>query len=406
MTVPSVESAEYAPERIRLVSRRPASLGTPVEGAISLAMGEPDGGTPRPIVEEATRALKAGRTRYSPITGSPPLRKALAEQLSTKNARILDENNVVLTHGGSAGLASAILALIRRGDDVLIPEPTYSLYADHVAMVGANTVWVPNHPDGTLDLEHIAVRAPGARMIVLCNPVNPTGVVFTEEVLRGLGEILRDNPDLLLLSDEAYSDIVFDGAGFTSALSLTEVSDQVIVVGTFSKSYAMTGWRLGYACASSNVAASIDLVHRTFNGPLNTFVQDAALAALRVPEQELRSLAESYERRRDLVMSYVHGLPGVTVVAPQGAFYAFPKIDSSLSSEQLAERFSEGGVQVRAGSEFGPSGESHVRVSFATDDSSLEEGLRRFAAVVRDLSEMEQALGPGSDDAAPGEGAS
>jgi aspartate aminotransferase len=368
-------------------------------------MGEPDGGTPWQIVEEATRALKAGRTRYSPITGSPRLRHALAEQLSTKNARNLDERNVVLTHGGSAGLASAILALVRRGDDVLIPEPTYSLYADQLAMVGANTVWVPNRPDGTLDFERIAAGAPAARMIVLCNPVNPTGVVFNEEVLRGLGEILRNHPDLLLLSDEAYSNIVFDGAGFTSAMSLTEVSDQVVVVGTFSKSYAMTGWRLGYACASANVAASIDLVHRTFNGPLNTFVQDAALAALRVSDDELRSLAESYGRRRDLVMSYLGELPGVSVVVPQGAFYAFPKIDSTLSSEQLAERFAAGGVLVRAGSEFGPSGEGHVRVSFATDEASLAEGLRRFAAVVRDLSERQRAVTPGSRDATASEGA-
>jgi aspartate aminotransferase len=404
LTVPSVESAGSAPERIRHVSRRPASLGTPVDGAISLAMGEPEGGTPRQIVEEATRALNAGRTRYSPITGSPLLRRALAEQLSTKNSIDLDGRNIVLTHGGSAGLASAILALVRRGDDVLVPEPTYSLYADQLAMVGANTVWVPNRPDGALDLERIAARAPAARMIILCNPVNPTGVVYAEEGLRALGQILRNHPDLLLLSDEAYSDIVFEGAGFTSALSLTDVSDQVVVVGTFSKSYAMTGWRLGYACASAHVAASIDLVHRTFNGPLNTFVQDAALAALRVPDNELRSLADSYGRRRDLVMSCMGELPGVAVVVPQGAFYAFPKIDSALSSEQLAERFAAGGVLVRAGSEFGPSGEGHVRVSFATDEASLIEGLRRFAAVARGLTEIQQPTATGAGDATATEG--
>jgi aspartate aminotransferase len=373
------------PDRIRATSRRPKTLGGEVSGAISLAMGEPDDGTPPVVVEAAVRALRAGRTRYAPITGSPELRRALAAHLSRTHSRRVDSADVVVTHGGSAGLAATVLALVGPGDRVLIPEPTYSLYADHVAMVGGEAVWIANRTDGSLDLSAIAAAAPGARMIILCNPVNPTGAVFPESDIAGLGTILREQPGLYLLSDEAYSDIVFDDTAFASALTLTSVLDRVVLAGTFSKSYAMTGWRLGFVRAEPDLAEKINLVHRTINGPLPTFVQDAAVAALSIPHSHLRVLAGRYERRRDLVMRHLDGLAGVGVVRPRGAFYAFPGIDTSLSSAELVHRFAEGGVLVRAGSEFGPSGEGHVRLSFATDEASLEEGLRRFGHVVETL---------------------
>jgi aspartate aminotransferase len=348
-------------------------------------MGEPDGGTPPEVVEAAVRALRAGRTRYSQITGSPDLRREIAVHLSRVNGRDLDAGDVVVTHGGSAGLAAAILALVGPGDRVVIPEPTYSLYADQVAMVGAEPVWIPTRADGSLDLERIEAAAADARMLIVCNPVNPTGAVFTKTEVKDVGAILEDNPNLYLLSDEAYSDIVFDGLAFASALTLDSVRDQVVLAGTFSKSYAMTGWRLGFVCAAQDVADKVNLVHRTVNGAVNTFVQDAAVEALHIPDSELHALAASYQRRRDMVMQHLGAVRSVSVVRPRGAFYAFPRINASLSSGQLVRRFADGGVLVRAGSEFGPSGEGHVRLSFATDEASLEEGLRRFVRVISDL---------------------
>ena len=385
MRDPAPQPTAALADRISAASRRPKTLGATIPGAISLAMGEPDGDTPPDVVEAAVRALRSGNTRYSQITGAPQLRQELAAHLSRVNGRAFDAGNVVVTHGGSGGLAAAVLALVDPGDRVLIPEPTYSLYADQVAMAGAQPVWIPTRPDGSLDLARIRTAAAGARMIIVCNPVNPTGAVFSGAEIEALGTILSDHPALYLLSDEAYSDIVFDGLNFTSALTLDSVQDQVVLAGTFSKSYAMTGWRLGFVCAARDVADRINLVHRTINGPVNTFVQIAAMEALRVPASEMRCLAAGYQRRRDLVMRHLDDLGPVSVVQPQGAFYAFPHIDSSLSSELLAERFADGGVLVRAGSEFGPSGEGHVRLSFATDEASLEEGLRRFAHVVSEL---------------------
>jgi aspartate aminotransferase len=378
------DSSESA-KRIILASRRPASLGATPAGAIALSMGEPDAGTPAPIVEAAVKALRNGRTRYTSLSGAPELRSSLAERVTLLYGQDVSPEQVVVTHGGSAGLAATILALINPGDKVLIPEPTYSLYADHLAMVGAEAIWVANGADGRLDLERLAREAGDSRMIILCNPGNPTGRVYSEAELRELAVILEANPHLLLLSDEAYADIVFDGMKFLSALELSSVADQVICCSTFSKTYAMTGWRLGYVVASRKLSEKINLLHRTLNGSINTFVQDAALAALETPDEHLRDMAESYQARRDIVVARLSGIPGLSMLPPQGAFYAFVKIDSVLTSDEMAARFVAAGVIVRSGSEFGPSGEGHVRLSFATDPVNLEAGLDRFVDAARNF---------------------
>ncbi|MFJ6538413.1 pyridoxal phosphate-dependent aminotransferase [Paenarthrobacter sp. NPDC091711] len=374
-----------AAERIAKASRRPSSLGATPTGAIALSMGEPDSGTPDRIVEAAVEALRNGRTRYTKLTGAPELQSALAVKMSAKAERVVSPDQIVITHGGSAGLAATILAVINPGDRVLIPEPTYSLYADHLAMAGAEAVWIPNKPDGSLDLRRIQAESAVARMIILCNPGNPSGRIYGVEELRSLAGIMEANPHMLLLSDEAYSDIVFDGAKFLSVLELEAIADQVILCSTFSKTYAMTGWRLGYVVAPAVLADKINLVHRSINGALNTFVQDAALEALETDPATLEKLALSYQLRRDIVVDLLSGEPGISLLTPQGAFYAWVRIDSSLSSDEMTARFAEGGVIVRSGSEYGPSGEGYIRISFATDSDSLKEGLRRFVDVVRSL---------------------
>ena len=252
-------------------------------------------------------------------------------------------------------------------------------------MVGAECVWIPNLPDGSLDVEALRQEASSASMIVLCNPGNPTGRVYPDADLHHLEQLLLENPDLLLLADEAYADITFDGVLYTSALTLAQVRGQVICCSTFSKTYALTGWRLGHIVAPAALADKINLVHRTLNGPLNTFVQHAALTALQTSDAQLQATAESYRDRRDLVVQRLSGVPGIEMLAPQGAFYAFPRITSRLTSDEMVARFADAGVLVRSGSEFGPSGEGHIRISFATDVHSLEEWLRRLLATVEEL---------------------
>lgn len=372
-------------ERIRLTSRRPKNLGQSPQGAVSLAMGEPDGDTPAAVVEAAIASLHAGRTHYAPLTGSNELRAAIAAFVAEGTERPTSSDEVVVTHGAAAGIAATVLALVQPGDRVLLPEPTYSLYADHLAMVGAEVVWIPNLADGSVDFARVEELADDARMVVICNPSNPTGLILTADQMATLAGIVARNPGLLLVSDEAYGEIVFDDLPYASALSLPEVRDQVIMLGTFSKAYAMTGWRLGYVIAPPALADPINLVHRTINGSINTFVQDAAIEALKTPASELAALRDAYQRRRDIVVAELAGVAKVTVNRPTGAFYAFPRIDSPLTSQELVDAFAAGGVLVRSGAEFGPSGEGHVRLSFATDETSLAEGLRRFAAVVASL---------------------
>lgn len=378
-------TAAAAVERIKAASRRSATLGATPEGAVSLAMGEPDGGTPTAVVNAAIAALNAGRTRYSPMTGAPALREAVAADVTARTGRRTTAAEVVLTHGGSAALGAAFLALLNPGDKVLIPEPTYSLYADQAALAGAEVVWIPHLEDGAVDLEALQAEAHDARLLVLCNPGNPTGAVYSASGLGGIEKVLLDNPDVLLLSDEAYSTIVFDGIPFVSALSFERIQSRVLVCGTFSKSYAMTGWRLGYAIAPEPLAAPISLVHRTLNGPLNTFVQDAALTALEMSDAALVQLRDSYQARRDLVMDKLSAEPRITLRRPHGAFYAFPKIETTLSSDEIAARCAEAGVVVRSGSEFGSSGGGSIRLSFATDLTSLGIALDRLLGVVREL---------------------
>jgi aspartate aminotransferase len=377
--------ADSAVDRIDRASRRSPAMGAAPSGAISLAMGEPDMGTSPAVVRSAIESLEHGRTRYAPMTGALELRQALALHTAAATGRRTGAEEIVLAHGGSAALASTLLALVNPGERILLPEPTYSLYADQAALIGADVVWIPHLPSGSLDLAAVRREAATARLLILCNPGNPTGNVYSGAQLRAVGEILAENASLLLLSDEAYADITYDGTCFHSALSLPQAREQVIMCGTFSKTYAMTGWRLGYTVAPEPLARRIGLVHRTLNGPLNTFVQDAALTALQTPESELRAAAASYQDRRDLVLERLLAEPRITMRRPTGAFYAFPRIDSSLTSDEMARRFADAGVLVRSGSEFGPSGEGHVRLSFATGPASLAEALDRFVAVVREL---------------------
>lgn len=385
MLSPALTSSPTVTDRITAASRRPAGLGAVPAGAISLAMGEPDADTSPAITAAAVTALRAGRTRYEALTGAPALRSALAEHITAGTGRPTSAAEVVTTHGGSAGLAATMLALLSPGDRVIVPEPTYSLYTDHLAMIGAEQVWLAPTPTGRIDLVGLRALAADARMLVLCNPANPTGAVHTAAELAEIAEIVAAHPSLILVSDEAYCDIVFDGADFLSAAALPGIREQVVLVGTFSKSYAMTGWRLGYVVANEEHAARINLVHRTLNGALSTFVQDAGLVALRTPPGELARMRDTYQRRRDLVVRHLDGIPGIDLARPAGAFYAFPRVHTDVDSQTLVQRLAEGGVLLRAGSEYGPSGEGHVRLSFASDEAHLEEGLRRFVDVARRL---------------------
>jgi aspartate aminotransferase len=218
-------------------------------------------------------------------------------------------------------------------------------------------------------------------MIMLCNPGNPSGRVLDRDDLITVG-LAAAEAGVWVVSDEAYSDIVFDGLSYYSALDHVDVADYIICCGTFSKSYAMTGWRLGFVVAPGPAAEAINLVHRTINGALNSVVQAAGVTALALPDAGLADMTRSYQERRDLVVERLSGIPSIELAVPQGAFYAFPRVRMRISSDELTDQMARAGVIVRSGREYGPSGEGLFRISFATDLDNLEEGLARIRSVL------------------------
>lgn len=370
-------------DRVRRSSSRPTGE-TPPPGTISLAMGEPDFPTPEPIVDAARRALRAGYTHYGDQNGDPELRELIADQAGRVAGLPFTERSVLVSHGGTAAITASILATIDPGDRVVIPEPTYSLYPDAVRLAGGIPILVPTTADHHLDLERLAGALPGARMITLCNPVNPTGAVFGAAELSGLGRLLAGT-DTLVLADEAYADIVYDGRGFTSMLAVPALRDRVIYCQTLSKTYAMTGWRIGYVVAGSEIIEPIRAVHRTLNSAVNAAVQRAAITALRLGPALAAPMVRAYQERRDFVMKQIAGMDALEVHQPEGAFYAFARYRPAMPAARLTQLLIAGGVALRPGSEYGPGGEGHVRLSFAADLDTLAAGLQRIDSVLEEL---------------------
>jgi aspartate aminotransferase len=369
--------------RIESISLRP-SLAPPPPGTVSLAMGEPDFDTPGEIVDAAVTALRDGHTRYTDPLGDADLRDALAVAVTQRAGAPFTRDQIVVTHGASAGLAAAIVGLVSPGDRVVIPEPTYSLYADLVALAGGMPDFVPLRPDYHLDFDRLAAALPGARLLVLCTPGNPTGAVVRSEEWARIAE-LATAAGVYVLSDEAYYSLVFTDAPFVSGLTIDALRDRFIYAQTFSKAYAMTGWRLGYLAGPREIVRAAGVIHRAFNGTNNAFVQRAALTAVRDGERNARRWFTAFAERRAYALARLRAIDGLDVTPPEGGFYIFIRYAAPLDSAQLTERFYAAGVAVRAGREYGPSGERHFRISFATSLENLELGIDRIAGVFAQL---------------------
>jgi aspartate/methionine/tyrosine aminotransferase len=367
---------------LRRRSLRPASR--PGSELISLAAGDPDFATPEHISQALTDAVAAGATHYAHLVGDPELRGALAEQMTEVAGRRFDASQVTITHGASGGLAATLFALVDPGTRVIVPEPTYSLYADLTWMAGGEVTFVRHQPDLHLDLEGIEAAAPGARLVVICNPCNPTCAVYTQDELEDLAEI-ADEHDLLVLVDEPYDHIVYDGVDFISSLEIPALADRLLYVNTFSKTYAMTGWRIGWVAGPTAVIDAVGTMHRAFNGPVNSAVQRAALVALSEPSDWPERMRREYQARRDIVSRMVAGVPGLELVEPEGAFYAFIRYGGEVPAVEVVGRALEQGVAIRPGSEFGPGGEGFVRVAFSTGRERLIEGMERLLGILEEV---------------------
>ena len=359
------------------------------ERVIHLEIGEPDFDTPRNVKEAGKRALDEGWTHYTSPAGILELREAIADRIrETRGVEVDPSKEVVVMPGAKPCIFASILALIDPGDEVLIPSPGYPIYESVVRFVGAKPVLIPlkEEREFRLDLEELKEKiGDRAKALIINYPNNPTGANLTDEDVRAIAEIANDH-DLWVISDEIYSEIVYDG-GFRSPISEPGMKERMILIDGFSKTYSMTGWRLGYAISTPEVVERLIRLQINMTSCPAAFAQVAAIEALRGPQDEVKEMVRTYRRRRDLMVSRLNSIPGFRCVVPKGAFYAFPNVkEFGMSSRELMEYLLEKAhVATLNGDAFGLYGEGYLRLSYATSVENIEEGIARIKEAVNSL---------------------
>ncbi|HEX7345861.1 MAG TPA: pyridoxal phosphate-dependent aminotransferase [Candidatus Limnocylindrales bacterium] len=371
------------------VSARARALEAQGRPMIHLQIGEPDFDTPAHVREAAKRALDEGATHYAPFPGIPELRKAIADDVTRRKGFPADPSQVFVTVGGKGVMLYAILGLIDPGDEVIVPDPGYPIYESLTRFVGATPVPIPirMEHDFRLDVEELAsLITPRTRLLIINSPANPTGGVLTRSDLERIAELAEEH-DLWVMTDEIYGRILYDGAEHVSFASLRGMADRTIVLDGFSKTFAMTGWRLGYAVVPESLKEVYgELVINTIScAP--TFAQVGAVAALTGPQDDVEAMVVEFKARRDLVVQGLNEINGIRCATPLGAFYAFPDISGTgLTGAEFAERLlTEADVCVLAGTAFGGVGGEHIRISYANSRENLTEALNRIGRFVAGL---------------------
>ena len=355
---------------------------------IHLEIGEPDFDTADHIVEAGCRALRSGETHYTPTAGIPELREAIAADVAKSRGIGVDPAQVVVTPGGKPIMFFAILALVEPGDEVLMPNPAFPIYKSMVDFVGGTPVFVPLRQENGFRFDLDEFRgglSEKTRLVILNSPANPTGGVFTKEDIAGIAEILRGRPDVVVLSDEIYARLLYSGS-FASIASERGFGpdERTIILDGFSKTYAMTGWRLGYGVMPEALAEQVTKLQVNSNSCTAAATQHAGLAALAGPQDAVDRMLEEFRARRDLIVAGLNDLPGVECISPQGAFYAFPKVsDTGLPAGELADLLlDEAGVACLSGTAFGRHGEGHLRLSYANSRENISRALDRMHEVL------------------------
>lgn len=354
----------------------------------SFAAGEPDFDTLEPIKKAAIEALQRGETKYAPAAGIMPLRKAIADKLQRENGLTYKPEQIVVSGGAKSSLFNLFMAICDEGDEVIIPSPFWLSYPEMVRVPGGVPVFVEGKEANGLKITPEQLEAaitPRSRALIINSPSNPTGCVYSEEELRALADIAVKH-DLLIVSDEIYEKLIYDGLHHVSVASLSEaVFERTITVNGFSKAFSMTGWRLGYlAGPTSIVKATIALQSHSTSGTV-TFAQFGGIEALNGHEEAVREMREAFCERRDYLHERLTGMEGIRCVKPLGAFYMMPNISSlGMPSAQFAERLlSEQAVVVVPGGAFGA--DTHVRLSYACSMDVIREGMDRLEKFIASL---------------------
>jgi len=370
--------------------RRFFMLATSVPNIISLGVGEPDFTPPAHILEAVKQALDEGRTHYTPTTGIPELTEALARKAKRDYGLSYDPTNeILITVGGTQAIYTALQSLINPGDEVLIPDPGFLCYQPAVNLAGGKQISLPSLEKNGFSLRaedvisHITDKT---RMLILNSPNNPTGAVLSHADLAKIAKIVGER-DLLVISDEVYEKIIYDGAKHYCFASLSNMRERTLVVGSFSKTYAMTGFRVGYVYGPRELIAPMMLTHQYSVACVDGPAQYGAAAALKGPQKFVKAMVAEFDRRRRFMNSRLNEIRGFSCSLPRGAFYIFANIKGlEMRSEEVAEFLVKRAHVVTVhGSAFGQHGEGYLRFSYATAFNKIEEALNRVEKAVKHL---------------------
>lgn len=375
------------------VSRRSKELQAQGVDVIDLSAGEPDFDSPPEAVEAAVEALRGGMTRYTAAAGIPELRQAIAEDYSDRFGAPWQPSQVVVTVGGKTGLLELALTLLERGDEAVLPGPYWVTFPEQIRLAGAEPVIVDSLPEEGFRVRSeriISALTEATRLVILNSPCNPTGAVISAQDLRSIVEACAER-GIAVLSDETYERFLYDGAEFASAARLAEeFPETVILCGSFSKTYAMTGWRVGFVIAHPAIVKRVIALQSHATSNPTTFAMVGALAALRLAGPSIPAMTAEYQARRDLVIEALSVMDGVECLAPAGAFYAFPKVvdcyaESAASGPVGSVAFcsnllDHARVATVPGLAFGA--DDFLRISFACSRDRLRRGLERMASAV------------------------
>ena len=383
------------------VSRKMASLGTETafevlakaraleaEGreVVHLEIGEPDFDTPAHIVEEGVNALRQGYTHYGPTPGLPELRQAIARNVAATRGIDASLDQVVVTPGAKPIMFFTIMALAQRGVEIVYPNPGFPIFESMIRFCGATPVPMRllEHKGHHPDLEDLASKITSrTRLIIINSPQNPTGAVASLQELQAVAALLKGRDDVYVLSDEVYKDIIYSGQHQSTA-SLPGMAERTIILDGFSKSYAMTGWRLGYGVFPLELVPHVVKLAVNSVSCAASFTQRAAIKALEGPQDEVRSMVAEFGRRREIIAAGLRQIPGISCPDPEGAFYAFPSIGGTgMGSQEFQDRaLAEAGVALLSGTSFGGFGEGYVRLSYATSQENIRKALDRLESFV------------------------
>jgi aspartate aminotransferase len=365
------------------VLARAQALEAQGRSIVHLEIGQPDFPTPEHVSAAGMRAIQEGKTKYNPPAGIPKFREMIAEHASCQRNLTITPDQVVVGAGSKPGLFFPTLALVNPGDEVLYPDPGFPTYPAMVRVAGGIPVPIPLREEQgfSFDLEAFDARlSKRTKLIVLNSPANPTGGVIPFEHLQHIAEKAAQH-DCWVLSDEIYTRLVYDQAVAHSIAEIDGMLERTVIVDGFSKTYSMTGWRLGYMIAPPALAERLELLLTHATGCTATFTQYAGMEALAGPQDFVDGMRDAYQRRRDRMLKLVNAIPGLQAQKPAGAFYIFPNVSSfGLSSKEIAARLlDEAGVAVLAGTDFGPGGEGYIRLVYAVAPGAIETGMGKLA---------------------------